>query len=137
MPNKLQTHFKKPYEEINNLLSRYISDGDAVVDLGCGDGNLEDEIEKRKSGCLVYAIDLDPEVLSKLTEKKYKKITVKILNQNVNYFLETNGLSDIDVVLMNAVIHETNASAEQSRYLDRFFDESGKLLKTGGKIKKT
>jgi SAM-dependent methyltransferase len=134
MSNKFQAHFEKPYEEITKLINKYINDGDVVVDLGCGDGNLEDEIEKRKSGCLVYGIDLDPEVLSEASKKKYGNIKVKLLNQNVNYFLETNGLSDIDVVLMNVVIHETNATADQSRYLDRFFDESGKLLKSGGKI---
>lgn len=134
MTNEFQTFFDKPYHEIIRTINHYISDNTSIIDLGCNNGNLEDEIERNKSGCTIYGVDSNKEALETIKNKNYKKIMVQTFVQDANEFFLTTTLSGIDTILINATIHEINDPKNQREYLARFFQTAWKILHKGGKI---
>lgn len=134
MTNKYQMFFEKPYEEIKKVIIKYISNDSVIVDLGCNNGNLEDEINRTKTGCLVYGIDTDAKALAALRNKKYENLSVITFRKDANEFLKRTAFSNIDIILANATIHEMNNHKNQQQYLNEFFEKSKGILKNGGKI---
>jgi len=134
MTNKFQTFFEKPYHEICHLIKRYVKDKYSVIDLGCNNGNLIDEIEAHKTGCVVYGVDTDAKAIKAIKNKKYQKIIVKVFKQDANKFLKTSNLTKVNVILINATLHEINNSEDQAEYLDWFFQTISKILKKNGLI---
>lgn len=132
--NKYETFLKEAYEEIKSLINEHINDGSVVVDLGCNNGNLEDEIESTKFRCTIYGIEIDQVALKDFRNKKYINNNVEIVEQNANEFLSETEISNADAVLIHAVIHELNDPVDQLAYLDGFFQNARRILKDGGKI---
>ena len=132
--NKYQAYFVGPYEEMKKAISLYISDHSKVVDLGANNGNLEVEIDKVKSNCFVYCVDIDNAALKELSQRKFNSTQVEIISSDANKFITESKLENLDAILVNTTIHEINDFKDQEKYLKWFFNSMGKWLKTGGVV---
>jgi SAM-dependent methyltransferase len=132
--NKFEVFLREPYEEIARLIEEQVENGNIVIDLGCNNGNLVDKIEKSKSGCKVYGVDLDREALDLMRAKEYSRNEVAIIEQDANDFLVGSAALNADVILINTAIHEINDPDNQAQYLDGFFRSSRRTLKDGGRV---
>lgn len=128
MTNKFQTFFEKPYEEISKALSLFVRDQYKILDIGCNNGNLEEKIDRISKGCFVHCVDIDKKVIEELKNRKYQNITVSATAQDANQFLEGTNLQALDIILINATLHEINDSSNQPEYLLWFFRKARQLL---------
>lgn len=132
--SKFETFFERPYEEIKKVVDDNIKDNFAIVDIGCGVGNLEDYIDQTKNGCNIRCADNDPEVVEKINQKEYKNIEVTSTLADANDYLASLEDLSADTVLVNATLHEINTPEDQAKYLDEFFKQMMRILKVGGNI---
>jgi SAM-dependent methyltransferase len=134
MTNKFQTFFEKPYEEIKAVLARAIKDKYKILDLGCNNGNLEQEIDGIARNCWVYCVDNDSKALEQLKSRKYHDLGVGAINQDANTFLVDTKLQGLDAILINATLHEINDVKNQSQYLDFLFGKASDMLGDNGQM---
>lgn len=132
MTNKYQDFLKEPYDEMITLISEWIKSGNRILDIGANNGNLEDVINQRFDGCIVYCIEGDKDVIRDLKSKNYNKIKVEVINECINEFLLKTDIANIDVILTNNTIHEINDVKNQASYLEGFFGAIRRILKKDG-----
>ncbi len=131
---RFQTFFEEPYKEVKKAIAENIKDGFRIIDLGCGEGGPEEEINLKFKKCIVYCIDQDKKSLETLKNKKFENVSVEIIEKDANEFLNETALQDIDVILINAVLHEINDPSSRKLYLKVFFKIFNRILKEGGKV---
>jgi SAM-dependent methyltransferase len=95
----------------------------AVADFGAGYGTFTKEIAKYAD--IVYALDIEMEMISKLAEQC--AILPNIRPQCID-FMNDSGLEDnsLDLVLLFNILHTEN--------MDRLFQEVSRVLKRNGKV---
>ena len=94
-------HPKHKLTKYHNFFIDRINNGETVIDIGCGYGEVARSIAKSKNLSKVYAIDIDPSKIKQA--KSYKK------SDNL-FFLKVNAEENIDfkadvVVLSNVLEH--------------------------------
>ncbi len=128
----LNNWVRKLIQKPNRIVGEYISEGDTVVDLGCGPGFFSIEMAKITGPKgKVFAVDLQEEMLAYTKKKAAKK---KVSNRLHYHKCETDrvGLEmgedeKADFMLAYYMIHETPDPAA-------FLQEVKSLLKDGGKF---
>lgn len=128
--NKYKIFFEKPYEEISQVLNTFLRDNNTIIDIGCGDGILEDKIENFKE-CTIHCVDLDKESLDKLLYKGYRNNIIPYLD-DANKFIRGYYRRDVDVILLNATLHEINDHANKEQYISCIFEKFSQILKPNG-----
>ncbi|OGJ21112.1 hypothetical protein A3K73_08425 [Candidatus Pacearchaeota archaeon RBG_13_36_9] len=129
-----QIFFEEPYKEVKKAIAENVKDGFRIIDLGCGDGELEEEINSKFKKCVVYCIDKNKKSLETLKSKKFENVSVEIIEQDANEFLNETALKDIDAILINTILHEINDPSSKKLYLKVFFKILKRVLKEGGKV---
>lgn len=100
-----------------NIVKEWISPGSKILDLGCGDGTLLQELEQEKN-CSGYGLEIDAE---KITACVHKKINV--IEQNLDADLTNFDSQSFDVVVMSQTLQAV-------KYPDRVLEE---MLRVGKK----
>jgi len=131
--SKFEVFFEEPYREIKAVLDQEIKPGAVILDIGVNQGNLEDHLEQKGELHQIDCVDIDEESLSKLIGKEYKNLTINVTKSDANEFLDQYN-SKVDVILINATLHEINTPQDQPAYLEWLFEKVKKILKPGGKI---
>ncbi len=116
--------------EIKTRLIMQLSpeDNERILDFGCGTGTLMLMIKKTRPGCVVYGIDIDPQVLE-IAEKKSHHEGVEV------HLILYNGITlpfadeTIDKVVTSFVLH--HLSTEEKF---RIFKEIYRVLKKSGEM---
>jgi methionine biosynthesis protein MetW len=88
----------------------WIEPGSRVLDLGCGDGSLLQQLVQRK-GVRGMGVDIDPDHLLACAEKG-----LSVVQRDLNAGLKAFGDQSYDYVIVSQTIH-------QVRYPDRLVDE--------------
>jgi ubiquinone/menaquinone biosynthesis C-methylase UbiE len=113
---KFTAKYKAKVLEICN-----VSDGDGVLDVGCGNGSLINEISQ-KSEIKAYGIDISPNMI-KECRKRYGGINFEISNgEGLNFEGDS-----FDVLTICCVLHHLNNP-------QKFFWEANRVLKAGGTL---
>jgi len=109
--------------KVKKLLIKHIlvNDGDKVLDVGCGSGDLIDSINQL-ADMNAYGIDISPQMITEC-KRKYQDIKFSVSNGETidfddNYF---------DVVVICCVLHHLNNP-------QNFFKEAHRILKPNGKL---
>ena len=126
--SKFETFFDAPYNEIKGVLKDAVLPGQRVLDLGANKGNLEDFLDTLDSPLDVECVDTDEEALEELRVKKFENLAVGIVLADANEFIEGYTGDAIDVVLINATLHEINTPDNQREYLRHFFERMAAIL---------
>lgn len=132
--SKFETFFDEPYNQIKEVMGRQIKDGDRIIDLGSNIGNLEDHLDSLSRQYQVECVDSDQASLDILSGKQYDNLQINSHCQDANEYMAQYNGEPVDVILLNATLHEINTPADQAAYLDDFLGKAGKALKAGGKI---
>jgi SAM-dependent methyltransferase len=132
--NKFLTFFSRPYEEMESVISKYLSDGQQIMDIGSNDGAIAGMVDKYHTGCIVHCVDIDTNALEKLGKRKFQNTAIRGYNQDANQFLAEDNLSRLDAVVINAALHEINTPYNQQSYLYSFFDQCRKKLRPEGRL---
>lgn len=98
-----------------------VSEGDKVLDVGCGNGSLINAI-KQKGNIKVYGIDISPEMI-KECRGRYKNIEFQISRAEETPFVD----SHFDIVIICCVLHHLHDPK-------KFFQEAHRILKTNGTL---
>lgn len=125
---RLETRFRRLWQNPRKVLGPYIREGMTVLDFGCGPGYFTVAMGQMvgKNG-RVIAADLQEGMLQKLKDKIHgteleERITLHRTDVN------TIGLSDIvDFVLVFYVVHEITDKA-------KFFKELASIVQPNGKV---
>ncbi|MCL2697267.1 MAG: class I SAM-dependent methyltransferase [Oscillospiraceae bacterium] len=96
-----------------------VSDGDAVLDVGCGNGSLINAISK-KAKIKAYGIDISPNMIAEC-RKRCKNIDFQVSGGEVLPFDDNN----FNVLIICCVLHHLNNP-------QKFFMEAHRVLKQGG-----
>ena len=98
-----------------------VSDGDMVLDVGCGNGSLINGI-RQKGNIKAYGVDLSPNMIEEC-RKRYSEIEFVVSSGEVLPF--DNGV--FDTLTICCVLHHLNDP-------QRFFREAHRVLKPGGTL---
>jgi ubiquinone/menaquinone biosynthesis C-methylase UbiE len=98
-----------------------VTDGDRVLDVGCGNGSLISAI-KRKGSIKAYGVDISPNMIGEC-RKRYGDIEFAVSTGEVLPFDD----SSFDTLTICCVLHHLNNP-------QRFFMESRRVLKPGGTL---
>jgi len=114
-----------PPEKLLQMLP--IKKTDNILDLGAGTGYLAIPAAKMVDG-LVYALDIDPEMLEVIDSRAQDKNITNI--QLVKGSIENIPLSDdsIDIVLASVVLHEVKSLSETLQQIKRVLKKGGCFL---------
>lgn len=117
----------------NLLKSRLVTqvnpkDNERILDFGCGTGTLTLMIKKAKPGCIVYGIDIDPQVLE-IAEKKAEREGVDVHLMKYDGITLPCGNESLDKVVASLVIHHLS---KEEKF--RIFGEMYRVLKNGGEL---
>ena len=134
MTNVFESQFPPAYIEITKAVNRYIANGDVIFDIGCNNGNLDDVINEKFSNCTIHAVDIDRASLEKIKTDQFKKNKIIVINKDANGLLSNPPVSKVDVVLINATLHEINNPEKREFYLTDFFRKVSNVLKDGGRL---
>jgi len=96
-----------------------VSNGEIVLDVGCGNGSLINAINK-KGDIQAYGIDISPNMISEC-RKRYSDITFNTSTGEKLDFSKNN----FDVITICCVLHHLNNP-------QKFFEEAQRVLKPGG-----
>jgi ubiquinone/menaquinone biosynthesis C-methylase UbiE len=104
------------------------NDTERILDFGCGTGTLTLMIKKAGSGCDVYGIDIDPQVLE-IAEKKarYEMVDIHVILYNGITLPFTDEI--FDKVVISLVVHHLSKEERP-----RLFRELYRVLKKGGEL---
>ena len=105
-----------------------INSNDVVADIGAGSGYHSFKISSKSDNGLVYAVDIQPEMLMAIENRKklIGVINIKtILGSEKSVNLPTNSL---DKVLMVDVYHEFNFPVEMIASIKKALKPNGKLF---------
>jgi ubiquinone/menaquinone biosynthesis C-methylase UbiE len=123
LDNPIRRLIQPPSELVEKL---DITQGQTVVDFGCGPGYFT--VELAKKAAKVIAVDLSMEML-----EKAKRKTSKAHAENVD-FLQSNGTkiklddTSVDLILLVTVFHEIGEEATVLGEFSRILKPSGKLV---------
>jgi SAM-dependent methyltransferase len=131
--SKFEVFFDAPYTEIKSALSDHIKTDDQILDIGANQGNLEDFLDTQGGHHQIQCVDTDDLALEQLKGKQYKNLEISAVTSDANQFLKTFD-GKVDVVLINATLHEINDPANQANYLRQLFNKAKEMLKPGGRI---
>jgi len=107
-----------------HLIERVAANGPAVLELGCGEGNLAFDLARRK--LRVTAIDLSPERINRARVKAAKsELNVRFQAGDLNTMRLTK--NRYDCVVANGSLHHIFA-------LDHILEEARKSLKPNGRL---
>lgn len=126
----LDNYIRRLFQNPKKIVGPYIGPGDTVVDLGCGPGFFSiDMAEMVGDKGQVFSVDLQEEMLSKVTYKSVLKNLTNIIRPH-QCTQEGIGLPDTvkaDFILAYYMVHET---------LDHgaFLSEVKTLLSHGGRL---
>ena len=98
-----------------------VSDGDSVLDVGCGNGKLLSEIS-RKADVKAYGIDVSPNMIE-VCRQRYKGIDFKTASGERLSFDDDS----FDLLTICCVLHHINNPG-------KFFEEARRVLKVGGAL---
>jgi len=98
-----------------------VSDGDKVLDVGCGNGSLTHAISK-KANIQAYGVDISPNMIAEC-RARYEGIEFEVSNGERLEFED----GSIDTVTICCVLHHLNNA-------QNFIKEAGRVLKTGGTL---
>jgi SAM-dependent methyltransferase len=126
--------FEGPYGELDTVVQTLVQDNQRIIDIGAGAGTVEKRIEETKEGCQIVCVDLSEKALQELKRTEFTKNQVMPLVEDANVFLSANNAKDVDVVIVNATLHEINDFENREKYLDSFFQNIRKMLKVGSKL---
>lgn len=132
--NKYQTHFKKPYETLDETIKKEINRGNHVLDLGSNSGTIASMIDKYHKGCLIHCVDIDEDALRKIGEEPLESTRTISYHSDVNEFLDSSELSSLDAITINATLHEINNPSAQREFMRNFFRLCNQRLKPNGRI---
>jgi ubiquinone/menaquinone biosynthesis C-methylase UbiE len=118
--NSPDGRFTAPFKRRMLVMCR-VSDGDRVLDVGCGNGSLISAL-KRKGEIHAYGVDLSPNMI-KESRKRYKDIWFEVSNGEKLPF-ENSSLNTITIC---CVLHHLNNPRN-------FFVEAKRVLQTGGTL---
>jgi len=116
LDGKLTAKFKQKVLELCS-----VSNGDKVLDIGCGNGKLIYEIS-RKAEIKAYGIDISPNMI-KVCRQRYQGIDFKIMNSEKLLFDD----GSFDLLTICCVLHHLDEPQD-------FFKESHRVLKMGGTL---
>lgn len=114
-----------PAEDLLKLLP--IKRSNTILDLGAGTGYLALPVAKQIDG-IVYALDLDVDILNYLDSKAKKEKLDNI--KTVEGSFENIPLEDntIDIALASLALHEVNPLSDTLKQINRVLREKGYLL---------
>ncbi|MCP4022011.1 MAG: class I SAM-dependent methyltransferase [Desulfobacteraceae bacterium] len=125
----LDNFIRRIFQNPKSIVGEYVKENDCVVDIGCGPGFFTIDMAKMVGNKgRVVAVDLQPEMLSKVEQKAKEKN----LSQRINFHncpQDKIGLpKDVkaDFILAYYMVHETPSP-------ENFFKEIKTLLKDNGK----
>jgi len=98
-----------------------LSDGDTVLDVGCGNGRLINSL-KQKNLIKAYGIDISSQMINECRER-YRNIDFQVSNGERLPFNDNS----FDTVIICCVLHHLNNP-------QGFFLEAHRVLKTGGTL---
>lgn len=100
---------------------------DSVVDFGAGYGTFSLPVAQRVSG-VVYAIDIELELLSRLFQKALKQGILNVIPRRRDIVEQGTGCADssIDLVLLFNILH--------CQHPEFLLDESFRVLRPGGRL---
>jgi ubiquinone/menaquinone biosynthesis C-methylase UbiE len=99
------------------------NDNERILDFGCGTGTLTLMIKRAVSGCIVYGIDIDPEVLEIAGKKaRHDDVDVHLILYNGIALPFDDG--SFDKVVTSLVIHHLSRKEKT-----RLFGELHRVLK--------
>ncbi len=127
----LDNFFRRIIQNPKKIIGEYISEGDTVIDLGCGPGYFTTEMARMAgpSG-KVIAVDLQKEMLEK-TQKKAKRLSLegRIIFHNCPQ--DKIGLNEdvkADFILAYYMVHETLDHLKFLTEIKTLLKEQGKFL---------
>ncbi len=132
--SKFETFFDAPYNEIKDALKDVVKPGQRVLDLGANKGNLEDYMDSLGGSVTVECVDTDEQALEELGAKQFENLEIQIIPSDANELIESHSEGAVDVVLVNATLHEINTPADQRAYLAHFFERMRAILRQDGKV---
>jgi len=103
-------------------------DNENILDFGCGTGTLMLMIKKARPGCVVYGIDIDPQVLE-IAETKAQRDRVDIHLAKYNGITLPFADENFDKVVTSLVLHHLSREEKFG-----IFGEIYRVLKIGGEL---
>lgn len=95
------------------LIASWVPVGARVLDLGCGDGELLDHLQRAK-GCEGYGVEIDDARVLACARRG-----VQVIQQNIEAGLDMFGSSRFDVVILSMAIQATHQTERVLREMSR------------------
>ena len=105
------------------ILKKEIKKGKKVLDVGCADGLITNQIS---NGNQVYGIDISENAI-KAAKKKYKKINFKVCEAEKKYPFKKE---EFDVVFSGDVIEHVPEPVKMIKEINRVLKKNGKIIIT-------
>ncbi|MBN2777086.1 MAG: methyltransferase domain-containing protein [Bacteroidales bacterium] len=123
----LDSIFRRSIQNPKKIIEPYVSEGEIVMDLGCGPGFFTVEMAKivRNTG-KVFAVDVQQGMLELVAEKIKGSEYQEIVYLHKAEFDNLNFSNKVDFILAFYVVHEINR--------DNLFAELRSILNPDGKI---
>lgn len=128
---RFDSFYAAPYALLEKAIKKHIKNKWIILDMGCGDGVIEELISKHHQGCVIHCVDFSAEELAKL--KEYPETEIVKHHSDIHEFLKTNQIK-FNAIVVNTVLHEINTPSDQSNYMRTFYDLCHQNMLEGGKL---
>jgi SAM-dependent methyltransferase len=138
LPARNHSQYAKHMIAVGDLKNRDIlpqipSDARVIVDIGCGPGQLIDNIAVRHPDAKVIGLELSPELREMAREANKNNAKVKIVAANA--LTKELGNDRVDAVILSSVAHEFRSYSKEDKVaLDKALVKLHDHLRPGGRL---
>jgi ubiquinone/menaquinone biosynthesis C-methylase UbiE len=100
-----------------------------ILDIGCGSGRYLKEIDRQKTNCILYGIDISNDILQKYTAKNIPSARLQMLDIQADNIYYKQQAATFDLIYMNGVIQILSVSKIQET-----INKLAHMLKPEGKL---
>lgn len=144
-PVRLETFFSGAYPIFRTNIDANIQDGMDVLDLGSKDGTWDVWIDHKSNNSTITLVDIDRSQLDVFKHDHFKRRKrnahlygqqnkFKVVCEDINTYLKKVPADSRDLILFNATLHEANDPEHQEEYLQSFFGQIKRILRSGKRI---
>jgi len=102
-----------------------------ILEIGCGTGDLTKEVLNLNKNIMIFALDIEPEMINKAKErlKNYKSNKLSLITQDALDYLKNLKDESLDLIISSFTLHNFN-----KEYRNKVLREIFRVLKISGKF---